>query len=161
MLTGQLFSRFEQPAEKVTWLFFTGAALIVTGLAWGLVFPINKALWTSSYVLYTGGIAMQFLAACYWLIDVQGVKKWSTPFIYYGMNAIFVFVASGLLVKALTRIKIGEGENELSLWSYLYENLFANWLSPKNASLGFAVSLILFFLVILWQMYKRKIFVKV
>ncbi|MCA6377181.1 MAG: DUF1624 domain-containing protein [Cytophagales bacterium] len=161
MLTGQLFSKISAPAEKVTWLFFIGAMLIVTGLAWGLVFPINKALWTSSYVLYTGGIAMQFLAACYWLIDVQGVKKWSTPFIYYGMNAIFVFVASGLLVKALTRIKIGEGENELSLWSYLYQNLYASWLSPKNASLGFAVTLILFFLVILWQMYQRKIFVKV
>jgi predicted acyltransferase len=136
MLTGQLFSKVSAPAEKVTWLFFIGAMLIVTGLAWGLVFPINKALWTSSYVLYTGGIAMQFLAACYWLIDVQGIKKWSTPFIYYGMNAIFVFVASGLLVKALTRIKIGEGENELSLWSYLYQNLYASWLSPKNASLG-------------------------
>ncbi|MCA4895146.1 MAG: DUF1624 domain-containing protein [Cytophagales bacterium] len=161
MLTGQLFSKISAPAEKVTWLFFIGAMLIVTGLAWGLVFPINKALWTSSYVLYTGGIAMQFLAACYWLIDVQGVKKWSTPFIYYGMNAIFVFVASGLLVKALTRIKIGEGENELSLWSYLYQNLYASWLTPMNASLGFAFTLILFFLVILWQMYQRKIFVKV
>ena len=161
MLTGQLFSRFEQPAEKVTWLFFTGAILIVAGLAWGLIFPINKALWTSSYVLYTGGIAMQFLAACYWLIDVQGIKKWSTPFIYYGMNAIFVFVASGFLVKLLTRIKIGEGESELSLWSYLYENLYASWLTPMNASLAFALTLILFFLVILWQMYKRKIFVKV
>jgi predicted acyltransferase len=161
MLAGQLFSRFEQPADKVTWLFFSGAVLIVVGLAWGLIFPINKALWTSSYVLYTGGIAMQFLAACYWLIDVQGVKKWSTPFIYYGTNAMFVFVASGFLVKLMTRIKIGDGENELSLWSYLYENLYASWLSPKNASLGFAVTLILFFLVILWQMYKRKIFVKV
>ncbi|MFN7793134.1 MAG: acyltransferase family protein, partial [Cyclobacteriaceae bacterium] len=161
MLTGQLFSRFEQPAEKVTWLLFTGALLIVAGLAWGLIFPINKALWTSSYVLYTGGIAMQFLAACYWLIDVQGVKKWSTPFIYYGMNAIFVFVASGFLVKLLTRIKMGEGESEPSLWSYLYENLYASWLTPMNASLGFAFTLILFFLVILWQMYQRKIFVKV
>ncbi|MCX8489802.1 MAG: DUF5009 domain-containing protein [Cyclobacteriaceae bacterium] len=161
MLAGQLFSRFEQSAEKVTWLFFSGAVLIVVGLAWGLIFPINKALWTSSYVLYTGGIAMQFLAACYWLIDVQGIKKWSTPFIYYGMNAIFVFVASGFLVKLMTRIKIDDGVNELSLWSYLYENLYTSWLSPKNASLGFAVTLILFFLVILWQMYKRNIFVKV
>ncbi|NOS56334.1 MAG: DUF5009 domain-containing protein, partial [Cyclobacteriaceae bacterium] len=161
MLAGQLFSRFDQPAEKVTWLFFTGAALIVTGLAWGLIFPINKALWTSSYVLYTGGIAMQFLAACYWLIDVQGIKKWSTPFIYYGMNAIFVFVASGFLVKLLSGIKIGEGDSELSLWSYLYQNMYASWLTPMNASLAFALTLILFFLVILWQMYKRKIFVKV
>ena len=161
ILTGQLFSKIEAPAEKVTWLFFTGAILIVGGLSWGLLFPLNKALWTSSYVLYTGGIAIQFFAACYWLIDVQGIKKWSTPFIYYGKNAIFVFVASGFLVKFLIRTKIGEGESETSLWSYLYQHFYANWLSPMNASLAFASTIIIFFLLILWQMYKRNIFVKV
>jgi predicted acyltransferase len=161
ILTGQLFSKISIPSEKVTWLFFTGAILIVAGLAWGILFPINKALWTSSYVLYTGGIAMQFFAACYWLVDVQGVKKWSKPFIYYGTNAIFVFVASGLLAKFFSRIKIGEGEAETSLWDYLYQTLYASWLSPMNASLAFATTLILFFLVILWQMYSRKIFLKV
>ncbi len=162
ILSGQLFSKISNPVEKTTWLFFTGAVLIVSGLAWGLVFPINKALWTSSYVLYAGGIAMQFLAACYWLIDVQGIKKWSTPFTYYGMNAIFVFVASGLLAKFLLRTKIQvEPEKEISLWSYLYQNFYASWLSPMNASLAFAMTLIFLFLVILWQMYKRKIFVKV
>ena len=161
ILTGQLFSKVEAPAERVTWLFFIGALLIVVGLIWDLVFPINKAIWTSSYVLYAGGIAMQFFAACYWLIDVQGIKKWCTPFIYYGTNAIFVFVASGFLAKFLIRTKIGEGENEISLWGNLYKNLYASWLSPMNASLAFAVTLILFFLLILWQMYKRKIFVKV
>jgi predicted acyltransferase len=162
ILTGQLFSKILNPAEKTTWLFFIGAILIVSGLAWGLVFPVNKALWTSSYVLYAGGIAMQFLAACYWLIDVQGIKKWSTPFIYYGTNAIFVFVASGLLAKFLTRTKIQvEPEKEISLWSYLYQNFYASWLSPMNASLAFAMTLIFLFLIILWQMYKRKIFVKV
>src|SRR6478609_5746273 len=127
-----------------------------------MVFPLNKALWTSSFVLYTAGIAMQFLAALYWLVDVQGVKKWSTPFIYYGMNAIFVFVASGLLAKILvrTKITIGTGE-EISLWSYLYQNLYASWLSPYNASLLFALTLVAIFLLILRWMYKRKIFIKV
>jgi predicted acyltransferase len=162
ILSGQLLTKVEVPAEKVTWLFFIGAMLIVIGLIWDMVFPINKALWTSSYVLYAGGIAMQFLAACYWLIDVQGIKKWSTPFIYYGTNAIFVFVASGLLAKLLIRTKIlVEPEKEISLWSYIYQNYYSSWLSPMNASLAFAVTLILFFLVILLQMYKRKIFVKV
>ncbi len=161
ILTGQLFSKISIPSEKVTWLFFIGAILIVAGLAWGLLFPINKALWTSSYVLYTGGIAMQFFAACYWSIDVQGIKKWSTPFIYYGTNAIFVFVASGLLAKFLSRVKIGEGENETSLWSFIYQNGYASWLSPQNASSAFALTLVLFFLVILWQMYRRKFFLKV
>jgi predicted acyltransferase len=162
MLVGKLFTELKEPREKTVWLFFIGSVLIVGGLAWGLVFPINKALWTSSYVLYTAGIAMQFLGGLYWLIDVQGIKKWSTPFIYYGVNAIFVFVASGLLAKILTRIKLnGADGNEISLWSAIYENAFASWLSPKNASLFFAISLILLFLVLLRWMYKRKIILKV
>jgi predicted acyltransferase len=162
MLTGKLFTSIEEPERKTTWLFFVGALLILSGLIWGLVFPINKSLWTSSFVLYTAGIAMQFLAGLYWLIDVQGYKKWSTPFVYYGMNAIFVFVASGLVAKILIRTKIiiGEGK-EISLWSYLYQNLYASWLSPYNASLLFALTLVSLFLIILWWMYKKKIFVKV
>jgi predicted acyltransferase len=161
MLAGKLFSTIEKPEVKTTWFFFTGGVLIVAGLAWGLFFPINKSLWTSSYVLYTAGIAMQFFAFCYWIIDVQGWKKWSTPFTYYGMNAIFVFVASGALAKILIRTKIGEGESHTSLWGYIYKNVYASWLPPKDASLAFAVTLILFFLAILWWMFKKKIFIKV
>lgn len=71
MLTGQLFLKVDDPRERVVWMFFSGAILIVSGLAWSMIFPINKSLWTSSYVLYTGGIAMQFLAACYWMVDVN------------------------------------------------------------------------------------------
>lgn len=162
MLTGKLFTTVKEPAQKTSWLFFIGALLILSGLAWDMVFPINKALWTSSYVLFCAGIAMQFLAACYWLIDVQGIKKWSTPFIYYGTNAIFVFVASGLLAKILIRTKITSPDgNEISVWSYLYQNLYASWLNPYNASLLFALTLLGIFLLILWWMYKKKIFVKV
>ncbi len=161
MLTGQLFSKIGKPELRATWLFFSGAILIVAGLTWGLIFPINKSLWTSSYVLYTAGIAMQFFACSYWLVDVQGRKKWATPFIYYGTNAIFAFVASGLLAKTLIRIKVNEGTQEISVWSFIYKNAYANWLSPKNASLAFALTLVLFFLIILRQMYSRKIFVKV
>jgi predicted acyltransferase len=160
MLSGQLITKVKSAAEKVAWLFFIGSVLILLGLAWDLIFPINKALWTSSYVLYTGGIAMQFLAALYWLVDVQGYKKWATPFVYYGTNAIFVFVASGILAKTLLRIKV-DAEGNISLWSYLYQHLFATWLPTKDASLLFALSLLALFLVILWQMYKRKIFIKV
>jgi len=160
MLTGQLFQKVNDHEERVVWMFLIGAMLIVSGLAWGLVFPINKSLWTSSYVLYTGGIAMQFLAACYWIVDVKGYQAWAKPFIYYGTNAIFVFVASGLLAKTLIRIKVDE-EGTISLWSFLYQNGYANWLPPKVASLLFAVTLLLFFLTILHQMYNRKIFIKV
>ncbi|MGC4021670.1 MAG: heparan-alpha-glucosaminide N-acetyltransferase domain-containing protein [Cyclobacteriaceae bacterium] len=161
MLTGQMFSKIERPELRTTWLFFLGCVLTVVGSAWGLFFPINKALWTSSYVLYTAGIAMQFFAFCYWIIDVHEWKKWATPFIYYGVNAIFVYVASGALAKALIRIKVGQGEEETSLWGFIYQNAYASWLEPKNASLAFALTLVLFFLLILWWMYKKKIFIKV
>jgi predicted acyltransferase len=89
--------------------------LSLAGWTWGLFFPINKSLWTSSYVLYTAGLAMQAFACCYLLFDVVGLKKWAMPFIYYGTNAIFVFVASGLLAKTLIRIKVSEGAEEISL----------------------------------------------
>ncbi|MFZ2904905.1 MAG: heparan-alpha-glucosaminide N-acetyltransferase domain-containing protein [Cyclobacteriaceae bacterium] len=161
MLTGKLLSGEKTPSEKIVWLFFTGCILIVLGLGWGMVFPINKALWTSSYVLYTGGIAMQFLACCYWLVDVQGFKKWTMPFVYYGVNALFVFVASALLVKSLSRIKITDGENEVSFLRYVYQYGYTTWLSPLNASLLYAITLVLIFLVVLRWMYKKKIFVKI
>ena len=161
MLTGKLISEIKEPGVRVSWLFFIGAILIFLGLGWGLFFPINKSLWTSSYVLYTAGIAMQFLAACHWLIDVHGIKAWSKPFTWYGMNAIFVFVASALLVKTLSRIKIADGEGEISVWSYFYKAGFESWLAPINASLLFAITLVSFFGAILWWMYRKKIFIKI
>lgn len=161
MLAGQLFTKLEGQESRTTWLFFLGCVLAVAGWTWGLFFPINKSLWTSSFVLYTAGLALQAFACCYWLVDVQGLKRWATAFIYYGTNAIFVFVASGLLAKTLGRLTLNDGGGEVSWWSFYYEKAFASWLQPKDASLACAVSLILFFLVILWQMYKRKIFIKV
>jgi predicted acyltransferase len=156
MLAGQTFSKIKEPAERTTWLFLIGAILIIIGLAWSLAFPINKSLWTSSYVLYTGGIAMQFLAVCYWVIDVKGYGRYSKGFEYFGMNALFVFVLSGLLAKFLIRTKI----NDVSLWSLFYKNVYASWMEPKIASLCFALTLILvFFLIVRW-LYKRNIFIK-
>ena len=162
MLTGKLFTEIKEPATRVSWMFLIGAILIVFGLSWGLFFPINKSLWTSSFVLYTAGIAMQFLAACHWLIDVNGKKRWSKPFTWYGMNAIFVFVASGLLAKILGRIKLDDGAGgEISSWTWIYKNAFEHWLTPINASLAVALSLVTFFGLILWWMYRKKIFIKI
>jgi predicted acyltransferase len=161
LLTAQLFSKIEKPELRTTWLFFLGCVFIVAGSAWGLFFPINKALWTSSYVLYTAGIAMQFFAFCYWIIDVHGWKKWATPFLYYGVNAIFVFVASGILAKLLIQIKVGDGSDQISLWGFIYKNFYASWLAPKDASLAFAMTLVLLFLGVLWWMFKKKVFIKV
>lgn len=162
ILTGQLMDKLENTSERVSWLFFFGMVLIVSGLAWDLAFPINKALWTSSYVLYTGGWAVQALAASHWIIDVKGHQSWIKPFHYFGMNAIFAFVTSGLLAKALGRTRwLNADGTEESLWSYLYQNLFASWMDFRIASLAFAISLVLLFGIILRWMYQRKWFLKV
>lgn len=162
MLTGQLMDRVKNPSERVSWIFFFGMVLILSGLVWDLVFPINKSLWTSSYVLYTGGWAMQALAASHWLIDIRGRQSWIKPFLYFGMNAIFAFVASGLIAKTLLRTRwTSQTGTEESLWNFLYQHAYASWLEPPVASVAFALTLVLVFGVILRWMYRRKWFIKV
>jgi predicted acyltransferase len=148
-------------ATKISWLFCTGVVATGLGLLWGLQFSINKALWTSSFVLYAGGIATMILSLCYWIIDVQEYTKFTKPFVVYGVNAITVFFASGLIPRILNMIswKTNDG-SEIQLSTFLYSG-FQNNLSPINASLAWAVSFVLFWLIILWVMYNKKIIIKV
>jgi predicted acyltransferase len=163
MLTGEWLRTSRSHHEKLTGMFAVGAVLIFIGFAWDMIFPINKSLWTSSYVLYTGGLALQTLGMVYFLVDVLGWKAWAKPFLYYGMNALFIFVASGIFVKTLSWIKIGvdAAGKELSLQKFLYNSLFVPFLSPIHASLAWALANISLFLLVGWALYKNKIFVKV
>jgi predicted acyltransferase len=162
VLTGHLLRSKKSKEEIAGWMFISGWIAIVVGLFWGIVFPINKSLWTSSYVVFTSGAALQFLGFCYWLIDVKGIKKWATPAIIYGMNAITVFVLSGLVAKTMiyTRFTQSDGR-EISVWTWVYQNMFATWASPINASLFFAVTNILFWLAMMTILYRKKIFIKI
>ena len=162
VLTGHLLQSGKDRMEITGWIFVTGWIAIVVGLFWGIVFPINKSLWTSSYVVFTSGAALQFLAFCYWLIDVKAIQKWALPAIMYGMNAIAVFVLSGLLAKMLSFIKLtGIDGNQISLKTWIFNNLFLSWAEPINASLAFAMVNVLFWLGIMAIMYYKKIFVKI
>ena len=149
--------------EKAAGLMAVGALLVVLGNIWDLAFPINKKIWTSSYVLYTSGAALLCLGVIYWLVDLRGSKWWTKPFIIYGTNALFVFVLSGLVAKLMYTIKWEDaaGENmNISrwLWTQVYEPAFA---SAKFASLMFALTNVLFFLALSWVLYRKKIFIKV
>ena len=162
VLTGHLLHSQKSKEEIAGWLFVSGWMAIIVGLFWGIVFPINKSLWTSSYVIFTSGAALQFLGFCYWLIDVKGIKKWATPAIIYGMNAITVFVLSGLVARIMIYTKWTQTDgNEISVWNWTYENLFATWASPINASLAFAVTNIIFWLGMMTILYRKKIFIKI
>ena len=157
VLTGHLLRSGKSKEEISSWMFMIGWLAIVVGLFWSIVFPLNKSLWTSSYVVFTSGAALQFLGFCYFLIDAKGIQKWALPAIIYGMNALAVFVLSGLVARLLNLIHIGD----LSLKVWIYENLFASWASPMNASLAFAVTNILFWLGMMAILYYKRIFIKI
>jgi predicted acyltransferase len=152
----------KEESVKISWMFSIGILAVILGLIWDLCFPINKALWTSSFVLYAGGLASIGLALCYWLIDVQGYKKGTTPFVVYGINAITVFFLSGLIPRILTMIKVNMPDGTvLTSREWLYESFYSPYFSPINASLAGAVTFMLIWLGILWWMYSRKIIIKV
>ena len=149
------------PRRKAGALAVAGIAAIAVGEIWNLKFPINKNLWTSSYVMFTGGAAALFLALCYWLIDVKGWRGWTKPFVVLGVNALALFAFSALLVKTMARITTtGADGSVMSSSRWIYVTLFAPYFAPKNASLLYAIAnLALLYLVLLW-MYRRKIFLK-
>lgn len=162
VLTGHLLKSKKTKEEIAGWMFVIGWIAIIAGLFWHIVFPINKSLWTSSYVVFTSGAALQFLGFCYWLIDVKGIKKWAKPAIIYGMNAITVFVLSGLVAKTMIYTKLAQPDgSEISIWNWVYINLFTSWANPINASLAFAVTNILFWLGIMAILYRKRIFIKI
>lgn len=149
-------------ATKVAWLFSAGVLAVILGLLWDLQFPINKSLWTSSYVLFSGGLATIFLALSYWMIDVQQHSRFTKPFVAFGTNAITAFFVSGLLPRTLNLIKMKMPDGEQTgLATWLYVTFYKPHFSPANASLAWALSFVLLFFLLLWIMYKRKIIIKV
>jgi predicted acyltransferase len=162
MLIGTWLKRKDkEETVKVAWMFSIGILAVCLGLIFDAIFPINKSLWTSSYVLYAGGLATLGLALFYWLIDIQGYRKFTKPFVVYGVNAITVFFLSGFIVRLMNLIKIDNHGKPVGLKEFLYQLLFVPYFSPVNASLAGAITFVLIWLGILWWMYNKNIIVKV
>ncbi|HAA27271.1 MAG TPA: DUF5009 domain-containing protein [Cyanobacteria bacterium UBA8553] len=134
-----------------------GLICLIIGRLWGFLFPINKQLWTSSYVVFTAGWAILVLALCYELIEVRGKKRWGLPLEVMGLNAIFLFVASGLFARILLKTKVGSE----TTYAWIYEHLFRSWAGALNGSLLFAIVMVSFWWVILYGMYRRHWFLKI
>jgi len=141
-------------------LAICGLSCVVIGHLWGLLFPINKQLWTSSYVVFTAGWALLLLVACYETIEVRD-WKWGRPFEIMGLNAIFLFVASGIVARILLKTHIGSGGNAPTTYTWIYENWFLPWAGPLNGSLAFAMTAVLFWWLILYGMYRRGWAIKI
>lgn len=146
--------------EMLTGLFVIGVALIVTGFCWDMVFPINKKIWTSSYVIYTTGLAVLTIATMIYMIEIKNIRGGLARFFdVFGKNALFVFALSAFLPKGLALIKLGDGVNP---WNWLYKSVLIHIPGAKeNGSLAYALCVITFMWAICWWMDKKRIYVKV
>ena len=162
ILCGHWLRTRRDDMEKVSGMFFFGIVLVALGWAWHSWFPINKALWTSSYVVFTAGLALCFLGFCYWLIDIKGYKLWTKPFVIFGVNALALFVGSGIMARIMGLIKVpGPEGSSISLQQWIFTNLFLPLGSPINASLMYAVCFILVWLFLMWLLYRKRIYIRV
>jgi predicted acyltransferase len=161
IFTGEWLLSDREDGALARGLVIAGAGLTVLGLAWGLVFPVNKGLWTSSYVVFTAGTALLFLGVLFWMVDVRRWRgAWLTPMVVYGMNAIAVYVLSGFMTKALVRIRVG-GAGGTSLYNWIYETLFRSWAGSTNGSLAFAMAYVALWLGLMALLHRRRIFIKI
>ncbi len=161
---GALIKSSEDKSQLIKNLLLIGVSSIFIGLAWNIYFPLNKPLWTSSYVIYTGGIACCVLGILIELIDVRAYTKWTKPFQVFGLNPLIIYVLSGLIVKIMFMFKWenAEGKNR-NVYSWLFNDVYASLL-PENlkfASLLFAITIVAFCWLVGYALYKKKIVIKV
>jgi len=146
--------------EMLTGLFVTGIGFLLAGFCWDMVFPINKKIWTSSYTMYTTGLAILTIATMIYMIEIKNVKGWLASFFnVFGKNALFVFALSAFLPKGLALIRLGDGVNP---WNWLYKKVLIHVPgAPENGSLLYALCVISFMWLICWWMDKKRIYIKV
>jgi len=163
VLCGRWIAQKDRPlTERLNAMFAVGALLMMAGLMWHWSFPINKGLWTSSYVIFTAGMAAVSIATITWIIDVQGVTWWTRPLVIYGVNPIVAFVGSGAMARIIYSLwTVQYDGKQISVQAAVYKTVFLSWLEPRDASLAFAVSFVLFWYAILVVLYRKNIILKV
>ncbi len=162
VLLGAWLRTNNDKTTKIVWMFVFGNLGIVLATIVDMWFPINKSLWTSSYVLFNSGMALHFFALCFWFIDVKGITWWTKPFVVYGTNAITVFFLSGIVGRLMGLIEVTNNAGvNVDLQSFLYEKFFLSWLAPLHASLAWALVYVVVWLGLMWILYAKKIFIKV
>lgn len=169
-LVGNYIITKGKTAEMLNSLFVAGAVLIFAGFAWDMVFPINKKIWTSSYTIYTTGLALIILSVMIYLIEFKNAKGvWSRFFDVFGKNALFIFALSGILPRLMGLIRISNGltpegkPKYLTPFGWFYEHLCKPILpsDPRIGSLIYALCFIAMMWFFAWWMDKKKIYIKV
>jgi len=152
VLAGHWIRSGARPGRVAGGLALGGLAGLGLGAAWGLVFPLNKSLWTSSYALFMAGLAALVLAACYFLVEARGWRGWTGPFVVLGLTALPLFFLSTLMARLLYLLRVGPERVRLQAW--LFDRLFAPWLPPLDASLAYALVYVLLWWVLMWALHR-------
>jgi predicted acyltransferase len=160
IMAGHILRLKRELAERTTWLFLAGNILIAAGLICDIWMPINKKLWSTSFSLFMAGCDFVIFAGFVWLIDGRGYQRYVKPLMIMGMNAIAVYMASELIETVLGTVRVNGGQHPISIHGWLYQNLFASWASPMNASLLYAISYVLLMYLIAYGLYKKRWFLK-
>lgn len=160
-VTGIRVCRAPRTARTGLGIAGIGLALICAGKIWGTVFPVNKTLWTSSYVLFSGGTAMVLFAACFALVEVLNIRKGTDFFRILGLNAISIYLLCAVVTRILLHTSVTVNQNALTVYAWLYQTLFTPLFEPVNASLLFSLTGLALAWPIVYTMYKKQIVIKV
>ncbi len=166
-LVGEYIITKGKNSEMLANLLVTSILLVFTALIWDMVFPINKKIWTSSYVLYTTGLAMMVIGVLIYWIELKGVKSWWTDFFdVFGKNPLFIYVLSGVWVKLYGIIHIANGTKDgkpvfINGYAWLFENVFQPLFGNYGGSLAFAITHVLIFWLIGSILHKKRIYIRV
>lgn len=156
-LAGIFIQKHGNSYKTVRTLLIWSIGLVILSYVWDFVFPINKKIWTSSYVLHTVGRDLLIIAILIWFIEIRNWKGWTYFFEVFGRNPLILYIASGIVISIISMIPIGDA----NLKSAIYHSLYASWLSPNMASLLFALSYMLLIWSMGYWMDRRKIYIKV
>lgn len=156
-MAGNLISNFGISWKSAIYLAILGAALIAVGYIWGIYFPINKPIWTSSYVLYAGGISMIILSLMFIIVDIRGLRGWTGFFNAFGINPMATYILAGVWTKTMLNIKIGDASMYNWIFTHICSPLFEQ---QKMASLMFAIMQVLFIWIFGYILYRKKIIIK-
>jgi predicted acyltransferase len=161
VLVGEWLRSARAPQRKFVGMLAIGAVTMIIGRFLHGFFPINKNLWTSTYVIFTSGFAMVVLAFCYWIVDIKGFRKWAMPLLVFGTNAIAAFTFATFVAKCSIVFHVMDDGQRTSWHGYVYDRFFEPLARPINASLIFAIFFVVLCWIPMWLLYRRKIFIKV
>lgn len=158
---GKIFTNKKDIHSKIEFLFIVGSILTFSGFLLSYGCPINKKIWSPTFVLTTCGLASTLLALLIWIIDIKGYKKWSLFFESFGVNPLFMYVMGAFLTICFGSILFPYGDRLISIHGFMYNIVLNPILGPYAGSLAYALLFVALNWVIGYQLYKRKIYIKI